>query len=76
MDRKICSGAIVFLLFCAICHAGINVPGTITPQTTNGINWTQIHNIGGTNLNWTDVRVFATSHGGDHSGINWQSLGV
>lgn len=35
-----------------------------------------IKNVKGSALNWTDIRVFGTIHGGNHSGINWQSFGV
>lgn len=40
-----------------------------------GINWTGA-NIMGKGINWTDIRAYGTSFGGDHSGINWQAFGV
>ncbi len=41
----------------------------------NAINWTDAF-ITGQGSNWTDIRAYATAHGGDHSGINWQAFGV
>jgi hypothetical protein len=56
-------------------YAGSNFYGTITPNVLNGINWIDIHNIGGTNVNWTSVKAF-TKSGGTASGVNWQDFGV
>lgn len=53
----------------------LDVKGLIRALGTTGINWTGSE-ITGKGVNWTDIRVYATSFGGDHSGINWQSLGV
>lgn len=39
-----------------------------------GVNWTGAL-LTGSGVNWTDVRSYASKYG-DHSGINWQSLGV
>lgn len=44
---------------------------------SNNINWNDVNGIlPGPSINWESVRVFGSSHGGDHSGINWQSFGV
>src|SRR5258708_34667489 len=44
---------------------------------TQGINWQALPSkVQGTNINWTNIRVYGSSFGGDHSGINWTSFGV
>lgn len=40
-----------------------------------GINWTGA-NISGTGTNWTSIRAYGSSFGGNTSGINWQAFGV
>lgn len=41
----------------------------------NNINWTDAY-ITGKGINWLSVRVYASSFGGDHSGINWTAFGI
>lgn len=53
---------------------GINWTG-LNIFNGSGINWTGSQ-ITGQGINWTDIRAYGTSHGGDHSGINWQSFGI
>lgn len=77
MGRKRLNYCLVLsLFFCTLAFAGEKVTGSFHVNGLNNINWTDTHNIGGTNVNWSDIRSYATSFGGDHSGINWQSLGV
>jgi hypothetical protein len=41
----------------------------------NGINWTDAF-ITGKAINWSDIKAYGSSFGGDHSGINWTSFGI
>lgn len=65
----------ILILFCSLSFAGENVTAPFHVNGLNGINWTDTHNIGATNVNWTSVKGLDASFG-SHSGINWTSLGV
>lgn len=55
---------------------GDKVPVVIISGDTNGtINWYSLKELVSNNLNWTDIKRIGTQYG-DHSGINWQSLGA
>lgn len=57
--------------------ASQNVNWYSIPQMNGlNVNWQSVGGINGNSMNWTDVRVYGTKFGGDHSGINWQSFGV
>lgn len=53
----------------------LDVIGTIKSTYFSG-SGTGITNITGSGINWTSIRVYGTSFGGDHSNVNWQSFGV
>lgn len=79
MGRKNLYYALIAIFVCSfvyVSYAGEKVTGSFNVYGTNGINWTGTHNISGQNVNWSDFRVYGSSFGGDHSGINWQSFGV
>ena len=53
----------------------LDVGGTAKATLFSG-SGKSLFNLTGSGINWTNVRVYGTIHGGDHSGINWQSFGV
>ena len=53
------------------------IPVVLSASNSNSnINWSSFIQFASSNLNWVDIRAFGSSHGGDHSGINWQSFGT
>lgn len=45
-------------------------------NTNGNINWYDLKELMSKNINWTDVKAITANFGGDHTGINWQSLGA
>lgn len=53
----------------------LDVIGTIQATFFSG-SGKSLTGITGGGINWSSVRVYGTSFGGDHSNVNWQSFGV
>ena len=47
----------------------------LSQKNGNVISVSRSGELGTVGINWTDFRAYASTYG-DHSGINWQSLGV